>query len=76
MARDKCFICNKQKNNVKVRASNQRLCDNCAVSCNEADSGQVVGDNRNNSSASLSDATFEASLNDPVKALMEEVKRL
>jgi len=76
MVRDKCFICNKQKNNVKVRASNQRLCDNCAVSCNEADSGQVVGDNRNNSSASLSDATFEASLNDPVKALMEEVKRL
>lgn len=78
MARDKCFVCNKLKTNVKVRDSNHKVCDNCAVKCTDTDNNPSVGDNGGSRSASTSDDIFDtnSSSADSVEALRKEIKCL
>lgn len=78
MARDKCFVCNKLKTNVKVRESNHKVCDNCAVKCTDTDNNPSVGDNGGSRSASTSDDIFDtnSSSADSVEALRKEIKCL
>lgn len=78
MARDKCFVCNKLKTNVKVRESNHKVCDNCAVKCTDTDNNPSVGDIGGSRSASTSDDIFDtnSSSADSVEALRKEIKCL